>query len=93
MRLLKEMIDQFISEGVLVSDSSCDFASPLVIVNKKDVGIRMAVDYREVYMKLEPLRPITYIPNTSLPYHPKKVGIYTSSRISRSFWQNRLNWS
>ena len=34
MRPLKEMIDQFVSEGVLVSNNSCDFASPLVIVNK-----------------------------------------------------------
>ena len=48
MRPLKEMIDQFVSEGFLVSDNSCDFATPLVIVNKKDGGIRMAVDYREV---------------------------------------------
>ena len=30
---LKELLDQFVSEGVLVSDNSCDFASPLVIVN------------------------------------------------------------
>ena len=53
MRPLKEMIDQFVSEGVLVSDNSCDFASPSVIVNKKDGGIRMAVDDREVNMQLE----------------------------------------
>ena len=51
MRPLKEMIDQFVSEGV--SDYSCDFASPLVIVNKKKGGIRMAVDYREVNLQLE----------------------------------------
>jgi len=31
---LKELLDQFVSEGVFVSDNSCDFASPLVIVNK-----------------------------------------------------------
>ena len=53
MRPLKEMIDQFVSEGVLVPDNSCDFASPLVIVNKKDGGIRMAVDYREVNLQSE----------------------------------------
>jgi len=35
-----------------ISDSSCDFASPLVIVNKKDNGIRVAVDY-QVNMQLE----------------------------------------
>jgi len=52
MRPLKVMIDQFVSEGILVSDDSCDYASPLVIVNKKDGGIRMAVDYREVNMQL-----------------------------------------
>ena len=44
-------LDQFLSEGVLISDSSCDFASPLVVV--KNGGIRMAVDYREVNMQLE----------------------------------------
>ena len=35
LRPLKVLSDQFVSEGVLVSDNSCDFASPLVIVNKK----------------------------------------------------------
>jgi len=40
------MLDQFVSEGDLIPDSSCDFASPLAIVNKKD-GISMTVDYRE----------------------------------------------
>ena len=49
---LNTMLDQFVSEGVLISDSSSDFASPLVIVNQKDGGIRMAVDYREVTMQL-----------------------------------------
>ena len=32
---LRELIDQFVSEGVLVPDSSCSHASPLVIVPKK----------------------------------------------------------
>ena len=45
---LKALIDQFVSEGVLISDISCTHASPLVIFHKKDGGIRMAVDYREV---------------------------------------------
>ena len=57
------MLDQFVSDGVLISDSSCDFASPLVIVNKKDGGIRMAVDYREVNMQLEATA-------NQLPYQP-----------------------
>ena len=35
MRPLKEIIDQFVSEGVMVSDNWCDFASPPVIDNKK----------------------------------------------------------
>ena len=45
---LKALIDQFVSEGILVSDISCTHASPLVIVHKKEGGIRMVVDYREV---------------------------------------------
>ena len=53
LKPLKTMLDQFVSEGVLISDSSCDFASPLVIANTTDCGIHMAVDYREVNMQLE----------------------------------------
>ena len=33
--------------------SSCDFSCPLVIINKKDGGIRMEVNYRELNMQLE----------------------------------------
>ena len=51
LKPLKTMLDQFVSEGVFISDSSCDSASPLVIINKKDGGIRMTVDYREVNMQ------------------------------------------
>ena len=65
MRPLKEMIDQFGSEGVLGTDNSCDFACPLIIVNKKDGRIRMAVDYREVNMQLEPTA-------NQLPYQPSQ---------------------
>ena len=42
---LKTLIDQHVSEGVLIPDISCTYASPLVIVYKKESGIRMEVDY------------------------------------------------
>ena len=45
---LKVKIDQFVTEGVLIPDISFSHASPLVIVHKKEGGIRMAVGYREV---------------------------------------------
>ena len=45
---LKALIDQFVSEGVIVSDIFCTHASPLVIVHKKEERIRMAVDHRAV---------------------------------------------
>ena len=60
---LKELLDRFVYEGVLVQDNSCDFASPLVIVNKKDGGIRMAVDYCAVNLQLETTA-------NQLPYQP-----------------------
>ena len=53
LKPLKTMLDQFVSEGVLIQDSSCYFASSLVIVSKKDGGIGMVVDYLEVNMQLE----------------------------------------
>ena len=49
-RPLKELLDQFVSEGVLIPDN---FAGPLVIVQKKEGGICMAVDYREVNLHLD----------------------------------------
>ena len=45
---LEVMIDQLVSEGVLITDISCSHASLLVIVHKKEAGIRITVDYREV---------------------------------------------
>ena len=45
------MLDQFVSEGILISDSSCDFASPLVIANKKDDGIRKDWEGKDVMLK------------------------------------------
>ena len=42
---LKTMLDQFVSERVLILDSSCDFASPLVNVNSKGGRICMSMDY------------------------------------------------
>ena len=63
MRSLKDLLDQFVSEGVLIQDNNCDFSSPVVIVNKKDGGIRMAVDYREVNMQLGTTA-------NQLPYQP-----------------------
>ena len=47
-RFPSNLIDQFVSEGVLIPDISCSHASPLVIVHKKEGGFRMKVDYREV---------------------------------------------
>ena len=45
---LKTLFDQFVSERVLIPGISCTHASPLVIVHKKEGGIRMEVNYREV---------------------------------------------
>ena len=47
MAPIKAMIDQFVSE-VLIPDISCSHANPLVIVLKKEEGIRIEVDYQEV---------------------------------------------
>ena len=67
------MLDQFVSERVLIPDSSCDFACPVVIVNKQDGGICMNDDYREVNMQLESTA-------NQLPHQPilfQRLGIYS----------------
>ena len=50
---LKALIEKFMREGVLIPDISYTHASPLVIVQKKEGGIRMAVDYWE-YLVYQP---------------------------------------
>ena len=55
------MIDQFVSERVLIPDTSFSHTSPLVIVHKMEGGIRMAVDYREVNQFLR-------VSSNQLPY-------------------------
>ena len=62
MRPLKDLLGQLVSEGVLIQDNNCDFASQMV-VNKKDGGIRMALDYRKVNVQLETTA-------NQLPYQP-----------------------
>ena len=55
------------SEGVFGPDNSCDFASPLVIVQKKEDGIRTAVDFREVNFQFDdtanqlPCQPMQFL--------------------------------
>jgi len=48
-----ELLDQLVSEGVLVSNNTCDFASPLVIAQKKEGVIRMAVNHQELNLQLD----------------------------------------
>jgi hypothetical protein len=49
----KALIDQFVEENVLIADHDCTFPRPLVVFHKKDGGIRMAVNYREVNQQLD----------------------------------------
>jgi len=44
---LKALIDQFISDGVVIPNISCTHVIPLVIVHKKEGKIQVAVNYRE----------------------------------------------
>jgi len=81
LRQLKELLDQFVSEGVLIPDNSCDFASPLVIVQKKEGGIRMAVDYHEVNLQLDGTAitiPAHAIPYSGQKYFPKVDNLWVT---------------
>jgi len=55
LKPLKTMLDQFVSEGVLILDSSCDFTNPNP--NPRSLLIKemveFTVNYREVNMQLD----------------------------------------
>ena len=47
---VKSQIDEWLREGIL-SRSESEYASPLVVVKKKDGDIRLCVDYRDLNKK------------------------------------------
>ena len=47
---VKSQIDEWLREGI-VSRSESEYASPLVVVKKKDGDIRLCVDYRDLNKK------------------------------------------
>jgi len=87
MRPLKNLLGQFVSEGVLIQDNYYFFAFPLVIVNKKDGGFRMAIDYREVNMHLEttvnqpPYQPTLFQNKKGVDEYFKEYGIVERNEV------------
>src|SRR5690606_37920187 len=53
MPKVKTMIDQYVEQGVLERVSKARFAAPLVLIEKNDGDLRMAVDYKELNSCLE----------------------------------------
>lgn len=51
---LKEAIDDMLHGGVIEPTNTAGFASPLVLVAKPDGSIRVAVDYRDLNLSIEP---------------------------------------
>lgn len=47
---LKKIIDDLLSEGV-IRESSSQYASPIVLIKKKDGSLRLCVDYRAINSK------------------------------------------
>ena len=74
LRPLKVLIDQFVSEGVLVSDISCTHASPFVIFHKMgclSIG-RVSIGSWHVYLEFQQ-RQVNIWPGWLIKYRKNSI--------------------
>ena len=82
---LKREIDDMLSLGI-IRESSSPFASPIVIVKKKDGSDRIQVDYRKLN-KLTVADPEPITPAEDLFQRLGKSKYYSKIDLSKEYWQ------
>ena len=82
---LKKEIDDMLSLGI-IRESSSPFASPIVIVKKKDGSDRIRVDYRKLN-KLTVADPEPMTPAEDLFQRLGKSKYYSKIDLSKEYWQ------
>jgi len=83
------MIQEMLAQKV-ITPSKCPWASPIVLVRKKDGGLRFCVDYRRLnsVTKLDEL-PLPRIDDT----HDQLAGVklFTTLEMAPGYWQVKMS--
>ena len=86
---ISEMVQQMVEEGI-VEESSSPWASPVVIVKKKDGGLRFCVDYRRLNAVMrKDVFPLPRIDDLLDQLAGKTV--FTTLDAKRGYWQIKVN--
>ncbi|KAK0425660.1 hypothetical protein QR680_009307 [Steinernema hermaphroditum] len=83
-----EMVQQYLRQGI-IRRSHSPWASPLVLVRKKDGSIRMCVDYRKLNaVTVKDAYPTPHIYNLLSSFHNRRV--FTTFDLHSGYWQIRM---
>src|SRR6266542_4342816 len=82
---MKEEIERMLKEGIIKKSKSL-WASPIVLVSKKDGSIRFCVDYKKVNdLTIIDAHPLPIVNDTVDKIEGKKY--YTSIDLASEYWQ------
>src|SRR6266498_3819471 len=86
---MKEEIEQMLKEGI-IKKSKSPWASPVVLVSKKDGSIRFCVDYKKVNdLTIVDAHPLPIVNDTVDKIGGKKY--YTSIDLASNYWQVEID--
>ncbi len=86
---MKEEIEQMLKDGI-IKKSKSPWASPIVLVSKKDGSIRFCVDYKKTnVITIVDAHPLPIVNNTVDKIGGKKY--YTSIDLARGYWQVEMD--
>lgn len=87
--LVKVELKKLLSENKIEKSDVCSYASPMVIVKKKDNSVRICCDYRELnnctIIDPEPLPDTETIINML-----SRASLFTTMDLNRGFWQIKM---
>ena len=86
---MKEEIERMLKEGI-IKKSKSPWASPVVLVSKKDGSIRFCVDYKKVNdLTIEDAHPLFVVNDTVDKIRGKKY--YISIDLASRYWQVKID--
>ena len=86
---LKSLLDDLLAKGV-IKESVSAWASPIVLVPKKDGSVRLCVDYRELNKVTKPdAFPLPRIDDTIDSLHG--CNLFSSFDLANGYWQVELD--
>ncbi|XP_055874547.1 uncharacterized protein LOC106067276 [Biomphalaria glabrata] len=88
--LVRTEMTNLIKDGKIERSETCKYASPMVIVKKKDSGVRICCDFREIN-KCTVIDPEPLPDTDSIITTLSKSSLFTTMDLNRGFWQIKMD--